>query len=155
MRIDNSPIMLADEFPDMGYRSPRSLGGSPVSILLYVADIDAQFARVIAAGATETMPVADRFDGDSPGNTDRPIWTRLAARNQEGEHFTGRNATTLRDDDEAGRMALSPSANPSAYCDAMDSDVASISNAASTKVRVAPILDDDMARISRIYQAQR
>ena len=48
--IDNSPIMLADEFPDMGYRSPRALGGSPVSILLYVADIDAQLLVSLLLG---------------------------------------------------------------------------------------------------------
>jgi PhnB protein len=64
LRIDRSPIMLADEFPDMGYRSPQSLGGSPVSMLLYVTDVDALAARAIAAGAKETMPVADQFDGD-------------------------------------------------------------------------------------------
>src|SRR5271155_5785081 len=62
LRIGNSPIMLADEFPDMGYRSPQSLGGSPVSMLIYVEDVDGQFARALTAGAKETMPVADQFD---------------------------------------------------------------------------------------------
>ena len=64
IRINNSPFMLADEFPDMGYRSPLTLGGSPVSIYLYVEDVDAQFARAIAAGAREVMPATDQFDGD-------------------------------------------------------------------------------------------
>ena len=45
IRIGNSPLMLADEFPDMGYRSPQSLGGSPVSILLYVAWVPAARTR--------------------------------------------------------------------------------------------------------------
>src|ERR1700735_4081491 len=48
LRIDGMPLMLADEFPDMGYRSPRSWGGSAVSILLYVADVDSLFGRAIA-----------------------------------------------------------------------------------------------------------
>ncbi len=67
IRINNSPFMLADEFPDMGYRSPLTLGGSPVSIYLYVEDVDAQFARAIAAGAREVMAPTDQFDGDRRG----------------------------------------------------------------------------------------
>ena len=85
LRIDNSPIMLADEFPDMGYRSPQSLGGSPVSILLYVADVDEQVARAIAAGAKETMPVADQFDGDRRGTLTDPfghVWL-VATRKED------------------------------------------------------------------------
>ena len=50
IKIGDSPIMLADEFPDMGARSPQSLGGSPVSILLYVKDVDAMFTQAVAAG---------------------------------------------------------------------------------------------------------
>jgi PhnB protein len=73
LRIGDSAIMLADEFPDMGYRSPLSLGGSPVSMLLYVADVDAIVARAIAAGATETMAVADQFDGDRRGTLTDPF----------------------------------------------------------------------------------
>jgi PhnB protein len=85
LRIDNSPIMLADEFPDMGYRSPQSLGGSPVSLMLFVADVDAQVARAIAAGAKETMPVADQFDGDRRGTITDPfghVWL-LASRKED------------------------------------------------------------------------
>src|SRR6266852_1038077 len=51
IKIGDSPIMLADEFPEMGARSPQSLGGSPVSILLYVEDVDARFNQTIVAGA--------------------------------------------------------------------------------------------------------
>ena len=85
LRIGNSPILLADEFPDMGYRSLQSLGGSPVSILLYVADVDAQVARAIAAGAQETMPVADQFDGDRRGTLTDPfghVWL-VATRKED------------------------------------------------------------------------
>jgi PhnB protein len=73
LSINSSPIMLADEFPDMGYRSPRSFGGSPVSILLYVPDVDAQFAQAVAAGATKIVDVADQFDGDRRGTLTDPF----------------------------------------------------------------------------------
>ena len=84
IRINNSPFMLADEFPDMGYRSPLTLGGSPVSIYLYVEDVDVQFARAIAAGAREVMAVTDQFDGDRRGTLTDPfghVWL-LASRKE-------------------------------------------------------------------------
>ena len=84
LRIGGTPLMLADEFPDMGYRSPRSWGGSPVSILLYVADVDAQFGRAIAAGASVTLGLADQFDGDRRGTLTDPfghVWL-LATKKQ-------------------------------------------------------------------------
>jgi PhnB protein len=82
--IGSARLMLADEFPEMGYRSPKSLGGSPVSLLLYVEDVDAFFAKAIAGGATETMAVADSFDGDRRGTLVDPfghVW--LLATKQE------------------------------------------------------------------------
>src|SRR5262249_55354563 len=51
IRIGNSPIMLADEFPEMGIRGPKSIGGSAVIFLIYVPDVDAAFQRATAAGA--------------------------------------------------------------------------------------------------------
>jgi PhnB protein len=84
IRIGGASLMLADEFPDMGYRSPRSLGGSPVSILLYVEDVDAQFRQAVAAGAKETAPVQDQFDGDRRGTLTDPfghVWL-LATRKE-------------------------------------------------------------------------
>jgi PhnB protein len=83
--INNSRIMLADEFPDMGYRSPQSYGGSPVSFLLYVNDVDTLFTRMIAAGSKETMAVTDQFDGDRRGTVTDPfghVWL-LASRKEE------------------------------------------------------------------------
>ena len=85
IRIGNATLMLADEFPEMGYRSPESLGGSPVLLLLYVEDVDAIFAKAIAGGATETMAVADQFDGDRRGTLTDPfghVWL-LATKKQE------------------------------------------------------------------------
>ena len=64
IRIGAAPIMLAYEFPEMGFRSPQTLGGSPVNLLVYVEDVDAFTARAQAAGATVKRPVADQFYGD-------------------------------------------------------------------------------------------
>ncbi|MGL4602859.1 MAG: VOC family protein [Iodobacter sp.] len=83
IRIGHAPIMLADE--QMGYRSPASLGGSPVSLLLYVEDADTLFAQAIASGAEELSPVSDQFYGDRMGSLKDPfghIWS-LATRVEE------------------------------------------------------------------------
>jgi PhnB protein len=73
LQVEAGIFMLADEFPDMGYRSPKTLGGSPVSLYLRVADVDAFFAQALSAGATETMAVADQFDGDRRGTLTDPF----------------------------------------------------------------------------------
>ena len=86
--IGSARLMLADEFPEMGYRSPESLGGSPVSLLLYVPDVDAFFAKATACGATETMAVADTFDGDRRGTLTDPfghVWL-LASKREDVSH---------------------------------------------------------------------
>jgi PhnB protein len=78
IKIGNSPIMLADEMPEMGHRGPQALGGTPVGILLYVEDVDAMFNRAIAAGATVVKPVQDQFYGDRSGTLTDPFghqWT--------------------------------------------------------------------------------
>lgn len=78
IKIGNAPIMLADEMPEMGYRGPRALGGTPVGILLYVEDADAMFNRAVAAGATVVKPVQDQFYGDRSGTLTDPFghqWT--------------------------------------------------------------------------------
>ena len=78
IKIGDSPIMLADEYPEMGYRGPRALGGSPVSIMLYVEDVDARFNQAVAAGAKVVRPVMDQFYGDRSGNIEDPfghVWT--------------------------------------------------------------------------------
>jgi PhnB protein len=73
IRIGDSPVMLADESPQMGARSPKSMGGSPISILLYVEDCDAVVARAVAAGAKVTRPLADQFYGDRMGSLEDPF----------------------------------------------------------------------------------
>jgi PhnB protein len=85
IRIGNVSMMLADEFPDMGYCSPKMLGGSAVSILLYVDRVDGVFEAAIAAGATVKMPVQDQFDGDRRGTLVDPfghVWL-LATKQEE------------------------------------------------------------------------
>lgn len=78
LKIGDSPIMLADEYPQMGYRSPKSLGGTPVSIMIYVEDVDTVYQRAIDAGATEVKPLQDQFYGDRSGTLTDPfghVWT--------------------------------------------------------------------------------
>ena len=67
MRIGDSTIMLADEFPDWGSLGPNALKGTPVTIHLYVPDADAAFQQALDAGATVMMPIADMFWGDRYG----------------------------------------------------------------------------------------
>ena len=78
IKIGNSPIMLADEVPTMGFRSPRSLGGSAVSLMIYMEDVDAKFRQATDAGARVLMPVKDQFYGDRSGTLEDPfghVWT--------------------------------------------------------------------------------
>ena len=72
LEIGDSLIMLADVFPDMGQSTPKDLGGTPVSMMLYVEDVDATFAKALGAGATEVSPVEDQFYGDRSGQFDDP-----------------------------------------------------------------------------------
>lgn len=78
LSIGNSKIMLADEYPEMGYRSPQSIGGAGVSIMLYIEKVDDVFKRALAAGAKELQAVKDQFYGDRSGTLQDPfghVWT--------------------------------------------------------------------------------
>jgi PhnB protein len=78
IRIGDSVIMLADEMPGMGFKGPKELGGTPVSLMVYVNDSDATFKRAIDAGATQQRPVEDQFYGDRSGTVEDPFghtWT--------------------------------------------------------------------------------
>jgi len=78
VRIGDSPVMLADEHPDQGALGPKTLGGAAVSLMLYVVDVDAVFARALAAGAEVVRPVEDQFYGDRTGTLKDPFghqWT--------------------------------------------------------------------------------
>ena len=96
--IAGGRMLLMDEFPDMGARSPAALGGTPVMLHLYVPDTDAQYARAIEAGATAVMEPTDAFWGDRYAQIDDPFghrWslaTKLAdltaaETNQRGEEW--------------------------------------------------------------------
>lgn len=77
IRIGDSPIMLADEHPDIDFLGPESRGGSTVSIMVYTEDVDALFRRALEAGATEVRPLKDEFYGDRVGSVRDPfghIW---------------------------------------------------------------------------------
>ena len=73
VKIGDSQVMLVDEMPEWGALGPKSLKGSPVTIHLYVEDVDALVARAVKAGAKVTMPVADQFWGDRYGKLEDPF----------------------------------------------------------------------------------
>jgi PhnB protein len=73
IRIGDSVLMLADENLAMGARSPRTLGGSPISIMVYVEDSDATFNKAVAAGAKVVRPLMDQFYGDRSGIVEDPF----------------------------------------------------------------------------------
>jgi PhnB protein len=73
IKIGDSSIMLADEHPDMGYKGPQTLGGSPVGLMIYVDDVDTVFDRAVAAGAKTREAVSDKFYGDRIGTLEDPF----------------------------------------------------------------------------------
>jgi PhnB protein len=78
IKIGDGVVMLADESPEMGHKSPQTLGGTPISLLFYVPDVDARFASAVAAGGTVKNPLKDQFYGDRSGTITDPfghIWT--------------------------------------------------------------------------------
>jgi uncharacterized glyoxalase superfamily protein PhnB len=88
IKIGDSLIHLSDEFPDMGSRSPQTLGGTAAGLLVYVEDVDAAFQRAVAAGAQVGFPVADMFWGDRFGKVVDPFgheWA-LATHKEDVSH---------------------------------------------------------------------
>ena len=78
IKIGDSPVMLADEFPEMDARGPQALGGTPVGLCIYVENVDALFDRAVTAGAKVLRPVVDQFYGDRSGTVADPFghkWT--------------------------------------------------------------------------------
>ena len=76
IKVGDSPIMLADEYPDMGYNGPQSIGGSPVSLMIYIDDVDTVFNQAVGAGATVKEPLQDKFYGDRIGTVIDPFGHR-------------------------------------------------------------------------------
>jgi PhnB protein len=78
LQLGDSVVMLADEFPEMGIKAPGAYGGSPVSLTVYVEDVDATFEKATAAGATVVRPLENQFYGDRSATWDDPFghrWT--------------------------------------------------------------------------------
>jgi PhnB protein len=78
IKIGNSPIMLADEYPDMEFVSPQTLGGTPIGLMIYVDDADTMFKHAISRGAKEVKPLQNQFYGDRSGTLKDPfghVWT--------------------------------------------------------------------------------
>jgi PhnB protein len=73
IQIGDAVVMLADEFPDMDAKSPKTVGGTPVTVMVYVEDVDACFGRALENGATETRKVEDQFYGDRGGQFQDPF----------------------------------------------------------------------------------
>jgi len=73
IKIGDSLIMLADEFAEMGYKGPQALGGSPVSLMIYLEDVDTVFNRAVEAGASVKEAVQDKFYGDRTGALTDPF----------------------------------------------------------------------------------
>jgi PhnB protein len=78
LEIGDAVVMLADEFPDMGHRGPKTLGGSPVSLVLYVEKVDEVWKRALDAGAKQIRPLENQFYGDRMGTLEDPfghVWS--------------------------------------------------------------------------------
>lgn len=78
IKIGNAPVMLADEYPDMGFRSPKTIGGAGVSMLIYTENVDQMFEQAIANGAKVISEVKNQFYGDRTGTLEDPfghVWT--------------------------------------------------------------------------------
>ena len=73
IKIGKAIIMLADEFPDMNCKSPQAYGGSPVSIMIYVPDVDRFVKRAVDAGATVVRPLENKFYGDRAASLEDPF----------------------------------------------------------------------------------
>jgi PhnB protein len=91
IRVGDAAIMLADEVPEMGLRSPQSMGGSPVGIVLRVADVDSFVAAALAAGAKIVRPVEDKFYGDRAGSLEDRfghVWHVASRRDKAADRPT-------------------------------------------------------------------
>jgi PhnB protein len=73
IKIGDSPLMLGEECTERGARGPHTLGGSPISIYLYVEDVDALFSQAVAAGAKVVQPLKDQFYGDRSAGLEDPF----------------------------------------------------------------------------------
>ena len=73
LEIGRGLVMLSDEFPNMGGKTPRTIGGTPVTVMTYVEDVDTVFAKALGRGAREVRPVENQFYGDRSGQFEDPF----------------------------------------------------------------------------------
>lgn len=99
--LGDSVIMLSDEMPEMGALGPKSVGGSPISLVMYVADVDAVFDKAIAAGSQALQPVEDQFYGDRSGTFQDPFghtWTVMThVEDVSAAEIAARSAAAMAD----------------------------------------------------------
>jgi uncharacterized glyoxalase superfamily protein PhnB len=103
LRIGNSMLLLCDEFPDWSVLSPQSLGGSAVTIHMYLENVDSAFERAVSAGCTVLMPLADQFWGDRYGIVIDPFGHRWSL----ATHIQDRSAAELKRDGQAAFAEIS------------------------------------------------
>ncbi|MFI1584608.1 VOC family protein [Embleya sp. NPDC020630] len=95
LQLGTSIVMLADEFPDVGFRSPKAVGGTPMTLHVYVEDVDAVFADALAKGARELRAVKDEFYGDRTGRFEDPFghrWSVASHVEDVSEHEMAKRA---------------------------------------------------------------
>ena len=90
--------MMADEHPEMGARGPKSVGGSPVSLMIYVREVDAVVKKAVASGAKLTRPVEDKFYGIAAVRSRTPLDTRGRFLNARRGRVSSRDEETSRRD---------------------------------------------------------
>ena len=98
LKIGDSIIMLADEYPEMQIVGPQTLGNSPVGILLYVEDVDTVFGRAVSLGASVNKPLTDQFYGDRSGTVINPFghkWTIATHKEDISEEEMHRRVAAL------------------------------------------------------------
>jgi PhnB protein len=98
LKIGDSVIMLADEYPEMQIVGPQTLGNSPVGILLYVEDVDTVFGRAVSLGASVNKPLTDQFYGDRSGTVIDPFghkWTIATHKEDISEEEMHRRVAAL------------------------------------------------------------
>ena len=110
MKIGDSPFMLGDEHPEMGYRSPKVLGGTPVSLMIYVEDVDTVYKQAIETGGTEVKALQDQFYGDRSGTLTDPfghVWTVATHKEDVTPEEMEKRLAAFKDSHEKAQAAQS------------------------------------------------
>ena len=108
IKIGDSFIMLADEFPDMGHLGPKARGGTTVSLMLYVEDVDRAFKQAVEAGGTEERPVENQFWGDRMGTLSDPFghkWSLATTVEEVSEEELGKRFEEWSAKQKQGELA--------------------------------------------------